>query len=97
MNVPVGIIAVLLVRALVIDPPHAKAKGLISIDYIGLTLLAIGLGALQVMLDKGQEDDWFASNFIITCAAISAVCPLMYRCMASAAKRSDRRFALDRQ
>jgi len=74
MNVPVGIMAVLLVRALVVDPPHAKAKGLISIDYIGLSLLAIGLGAMQIVLDKGQEDDWFSSNFIITFATIATVC-----------------------
>jgi DHA2 family multidrug resistance protein len=74
MNVPVGIMAVLLVRALVIDPPHAKAKGFQSIDYIGLSLLAIGLGCLQIVLDKGQEDDWFDSNFIITFASISGIC-----------------------
>jgi DHA2 family multidrug resistance protein len=74
MNVPVGILAVLWVRSLVIDPPHARAKGFLSIDYVGLSLLAIGLGTLQIVLDKGQEDDWFDSNFIITCASISAVC-----------------------
>jgi DHA2 family multidrug resistance protein len=74
MNVPIGIMAVLLVRALVIDPPHARAKGLLSIDYIGLSLLAFGLGALQIVLDKGQEDDWFDSNFICLAAAISAIC-----------------------
>jgi DHA2 family multidrug resistance protein len=71
MNVPVGIMAVLLVRSLVVDPPHARAKGLVSIDYIGLGLLAIGLGCLQVVLDKGQEDDWFASGFILTMTSIS--------------------------
>lgn len=74
MNVPVGIIAVLLVGEMVEDPPHAKAKGLVSIDYIGLALIAIGLGALQVMLDKGQQEDWFGSNFIITMGSISFVC-----------------------
>jgi DHA2 family multidrug resistance protein len=74
MNVPVGITAVMLVRALVIDPPHARAKGLLKIDYIGLTLLAVGLGALQIVLDKGQEDDWFTSNFICTFFAISIIC-----------------------
>jgi DHA2 family multidrug resistance protein len=74
MNVPVGILAVLLVKSLVVDPLHAKAKGLISVDYIGLGLLAIGLGALQIVLDKGQEDDWFASNFILTFGIISGAC-----------------------
>lgn len=74
MNVPVGIMAVIWVQSLVVDPPHAKAKGLLSIDYIGLSLLAIGLGALQIVLDKGQEDDWFESSFIVTFAVIAAVC-----------------------
>ena len=44
------------------------------VDYIGIALLALGVGALQVLLDKGQEDDWFGSHFIVTLAAISAVC-----------------------
>jgi DHA2 family multidrug resistance protein len=74
MNVPVGAIAFLLVDRLVVDPPHAKAKGLLSIDYIGLSLIAIGLGALQIMLDKGQQEDWFASHMIVTAAITSAIC-----------------------
>ncbi len=44
------------------------------VDYIGIALLALGVGALQVLLDKGQEDDWFGSHFIVTLAVISAVC-----------------------
>jgi len=74
MNIPVGIMALLLVGRMVIDPPHAKAKGLISIDYIGLSLVALGLGVLQIMLDKGQQDDWFSSNYILTCGIISGIC-----------------------
>ncbi|MBF0463307.1 MAG: DHA2 family efflux MFS transporter permease subunit [Magnetococcales bacterium] len=73
MNVPVGLLAVVLVRSLVVDPPHAQAKGLLSIDYIGMSLLAVGLGALQILLDKGQEEDWFASHLIITCAVIAGL------------------------
>jgi len=46
----------------------------VRIDYIGIALLALGIGALQVLLDKGQEDDWFGSHFIVTLATISAVC-----------------------
>ena len=73
MNVPVGILAFFLVRRFVEDPWHAKAKGLLSIDYIGLSLVVLGLGALQVVLDKGQEDDWFDSQFIISFSLISAI------------------------
>lgn len=79
LNVPVGIVLSLLIQQLVQDPPaltadrkRRLAKG-ISIDYIGFGLLALGLGFLQVMLDRGQQDDWFNSSFIITCAIVSAV------------------------
>lgn len=74
MNVPVGFLAFWLVGRMVQDPPHAKAKGLLSIDYIGLSLIALGLAALQIVLDKGQQEDWFGSNFIITVAVISVAC-----------------------
>jgi len=73
MNVPVGMLAFLLVKRLVQDPPHAKATGLISIDYIGLSLVVIGLGALQVVMDKGQEEDWFDSHFIQSFTVISII------------------------
>lgn len=74
MNIPVGILAFLLVSRLVQDPDHAKAQGVKSIDYIGLSLVALGLGAFQIVLDKGQEDDWFSSHFIMLFAGISAFC-----------------------
>ena len=54
MNVPIGIVAFFLAQRLVVDPIHARAKGLLSIDYVGLSLVVLGLGALQVVLDKGQ-------------------------------------------
>ncbi len=75
INLPVGILALLLVYRLVDDPPWAKrVKGAgIKIDYIGISLLALGVGALQIMLDKGQEDDWFGSRFIVTLAILAAV------------------------
>ncbi len=74
MNVPVGIMAFWLVGQMVKDPPHANAQGVGSIDYIGLSLIVFGLGALQIMLDKGQQEDWFASNFIVLFAIIAAIC-----------------------
>ena len=50
-----------------------KAAG-VKLDYIGIALLALGIGALQVLLDKGQEDDWFGSHFITTLVVIATVC-----------------------
>ena len=75
INLPVGIIALLLVYRLIEDPPYlAKLKGAgIKLDYIGVALLVFGIGALQILLDKGQEDDWFGSRFITTLVIISAL------------------------
>ncbi len=75
INLPVGILALFLIFRLVEDPPWVKrlsGAGL-KIDYIGVALLTLGVGALQVMLDKGQEDDWFGSRFILTLAVLTAV------------------------
>ena len=75
INLPVGILALFLVFRVVEDPPWVKraAGAGIKIDYIGVALLALGVGALQVMLDKGQEDDWFGSQFILTLAVLAGV------------------------
>ena len=74
INVPIGIIALFLVYRLIEDPPWAKRKGGIvsQVDYVGMSLLILGVGALQIMLDKGQEDDWFGSRFILTLAILAA-------------------------
>ena len=75
INLPVGILALFLIFRLVEDPPWARrvAGAGVKIDYIGVSLLVIGVGALQVMLDKGQEEDWFGSTFIMTLAVIAGV------------------------
>jgi DHA2 family multidrug resistance protein len=75
INIPVGIISLLLTNRLISDPPYMKQQKRtgIRIDYIGLGLLALGLGTLQVVLDKGQRDDWFGSNFIVSMTAICVV------------------------
>jgi DHA2 family multidrug resistance protein len=75
INVPVGILSLALTYRLIQDPPFLKQqkKPTGGIDYFGLGLLAVGLGALQILLDKGQRDDWFQSNFIVTLSVIAAV------------------------
>jgi DHA2 family multidrug resistance protein len=74
INIPVGIFSLLLTSRLIQDPPYFRRRKLseTNIDYIGLGLVALGLGTLQVVLDKGQRDDWFESNFIVILSAISA-------------------------
>jgi DHA2 family multidrug resistance protein len=67
INIPVGILTLFLVNRLVEDPPYQKAdrKNLYRIDYIGVGLLVVAMGALQITLDKGEEKDWLGSNFIV--------------------------------
>src|SRR5262249_14065280 len=64
INIPVGVFSVFLTRLWVYDP-HYLRRVRAHIDYWGLALLAIGFGSLQIMLDKGQEEDWFDSRFIL--------------------------------
>src|ERR1700731_3306927 len=68
INVPVGIISLLLTSVLVSDPPYMKRASVkrgFRIDYIGIGLISLGLGSMQIILDKGQRDDWLSSNFIV--------------------------------
>jgi len=67
INIPVGILSLLLTNFLVSDPPYMKKSNLkagFRIDYIGIGLISLGLGSMQIILDKGQREDWFSSNFI---------------------------------
>ncbi|MDF1792879.1 MAG: DHA2 family efflux MFS transporter permease subunit [Thalassobaculaceae bacterium] len=79
VNVPVSIVLWLLVETLIEDTPEAVAEVKrrrsvgIRIDYIGFALLALGLGCLQILLDKGQEEDWFTSSFIVLMAGLAVV------------------------
>ena len=75
INVPVGILALVLVYQLIEDPPYITRlrKQLSGFDFIGFSLLTLGVGALQIVLDKGQEDDWFGSHFITTLVVIAVV------------------------
>ncbi|HUY26540.1 MAG TPA: DHA2 family efflux MFS transporter permease subunit [Candidatus Binataceae bacterium] len=78
INVPVGIISLILSYRVVEDPPYVvrevkERTQALRIDYIGLGLIAIGLGFLQVVLDKGQRDDWLQSQLIATLAVSGAL------------------------
>ncbi|MHB8524985.1 MAG: DHA2 family efflux MFS transporter permease subunit [Candidatus Acidiferrales bacterium] len=64
INIPIGVLSILMTTMLIKNPPYMK-KIRLRIDYIGIALLSVGLGFLQVVLDKGQRDDWFGSHFIV--------------------------------
>lgn len=72
INIPFGVLSFFLVQAFVFDPPYIK-RGRGGIDFWGLGLLVVGVGALQLVLDKGQQEDWFSSAWITSFAIISVV------------------------
>ncbi len=73
INIPIGILAVFLISRFITDPPYIRQAKPGRLDGIGLSLLALGLGTLQVILDKGQEDDWFGAVWIRWAALAVAV------------------------
>jgi MFS transporter, DHA2 family, multidrug resistance protein len=72
INIPIGIAAVIMALLFIHDPPYIK-RGEGGIDYWGIGYLALGIGALQIMLDKGQEEDWFSSHFILILGILCVV------------------------
>jgi DHA2 family multidrug resistance protein len=72
INIPVGIASLLLTRLYVFDPPYIGRRA-VKIDYWGIGLLTVGVGSLQILLDKGQEDDWFESHFMVTLAILAVM------------------------
>jgi MFS transporter, DHA2 family, multidrug resistance protein len=75
INLPVGLLALFLVFRLIEDPPYLKTArhAGVKVDYVGIALLVLGIGALQIMLDRGQQDDWFQSPFILALGVIAGV------------------------
>jgi DHA2 family multidrug resistance protein len=75
INIPVGLMSLFLSNRIVTDPPHLRgaAQRAGGVDWLGLGLIALGLGCLEVVLDKGQEDDWFHSAFVTGFTVVAAV------------------------
>ena len=77
INLPVGIVSLVMTKLFIFDPPYMKTDTT-RIDYWGIGLLAVGIGALQLLLDKGQEEDWFASDLMTALAAVAVVSLLVF-------------------
>jgi DHA2 family multidrug resistance protein len=77
INLPIGIVAVGLAMLFVFDPEYIKRKH-VHIDSWGLFLLTVGLGALQIVLDKGEREDWFASSFIVLLTIVAAAALIFF-------------------
>jgi DHA2 family multidrug resistance protein len=73
INLPVGLLALFMVNLFVEDPPYIRRAFRGAIDYLGFGLMALWLGTLQLLLDKGQEDDWFAADWIRWTTAASVI------------------------
>jgi MFS transporter, DHA2 family, multidrug resistance protein len=77
INIPVGILSLFLTSFMVDDPPYfveerkQRKRTSLRVDYWGIIFIALGLGFLQIVLDKGEREDWLASNFIRTCTLLS--------------------------
>ena len=73
INIPIGILSLILVTLFIKDPEYLVKKMKQKVDYWGLGLIVVGIGALQVVLDKGQREDWFSSDFIVRLSIIAVV------------------------
>ncbi len=72
VNLPIGLVSLVMMQLFISDPPYLRrtSKG---IDLFGFGLLVVGMGALQIMLDKGQQEDWFGSDLIVTLAIVAVI------------------------
>ncbi|MBI5420626.1 MAG: DHA2 family efflux MFS transporter permease subunit [Deltaproteobacteria bacterium] len=71
VNLPIGLLAAFMITLFIHDPPYLKRTEKVKVDTWGIALLTVGIGALQVVLDKGQREDWFQSDFILVFSAVS--------------------------
>lgn len=75
INLPIGLVALVMIQAFMEDPPYLRREGQPRIDYVGFALIAVALGTLQIVLDKGQDADWFAATWI---CVTSVVCVMSF-------------------
>ena len=74
INLPVCLLAIEMTRLFIEDPPYAHGQAPGSVDYIGFALMAVGLGTLQIVLDRGERADWFSSGGVWLGAIVAAIC-----------------------
>ncbi len=81
INIPIGILSLFLTQRFVHDPPafeaerkSARTSGKLRIDYIGISFIALGSASLEILLDRGQIDDWFGSSFITSMLIVAIIC-----------------------
>lgn len=78
INVPIGIVAIFMTKRLLEDPPYAKKQKNVTCDYVGLSFLALWLILLQIVLDKGNDADWFHAEWICWMSFFSCVFGILF-------------------
>jgi DHA2 family multidrug resistance protein len=78
VNIPIGLLAMFLISVVIVDPPYLKRGGAFRVDRWGIALLVLWVGSLQIMLDKGQREDWFHSDLILVLAAVALLSFLLF-------------------
>jgi len=73
INIPVGVISIFLTMLLIRDPPYLRQRGR-RVDSLGILLLVVGVGSLQLVLDRGERLDWFSSAFVVRLSVVAAAC-----------------------
>jgi DHA2 family multidrug resistance protein len=77
INLPAGVLAIAMAAILIHDPPYIR-RARLKIDYWGLVLITLGLGCLQIVLDKGEREDWFSSGFILLLTAAATISLVLF-------------------
>ena len=77
INIPVGVASIIMTRLFIFDPPYIRRTAT-KVDVWGIGTLAVGIGALQIVLDKGQQEDWFSSRWITSLALLSAAMLIIF-------------------
>ncbi len=72
INLPIGLFSLAMISAFLYDPPYIR-RGSMRVDFWGFGMLAVGMGAFQILLDKGQEEDWFGSRLIVMLAVVAGL------------------------
>jgi DHA2 family multidrug resistance protein len=86
INIPIGILSVVMIRAFIFDPPYLTRDSARA-DYLGISLLAIGVASLQIGLDQGQKEDWFSSYWITGLLVTAAIVLTVFIVYALKARR----------
>src|SRR5207247_614167 len=77
VNIPIGIVSIVMTKLFIFDPPYIR-RSAAKVDTWGIGMLAVGIGSLQIVLDKGQQEDWFSSTWITWTLILAAAMLVLF-------------------